>query len=108
LNPNWPFSVNSANPSPTFNMTHMFIHDVGMHPQLAPTSLPALAPIMPWGPAIDGSSAGLLDMPINLINVSVWCVVREGEGGRGVGVTTSHAPPPIDSVGRPASSTACP
>jgi para-nitrobenzyl esterase len=68
LNPNWPFTANSANPSPTFNMTHMFIHDVGMHPQLAPTSLPALAPIMPWGPAIDGSPAGLVDMPINLIN----------------------------------------
>lgn len=28
---------------------------------------PPLAPIMPWGPAIDGTAAGLFDRPINLI-----------------------------------------
>ena len=28
----------------------------------------ALAPLMAWGPAIDGSSVGLQDVPLNLIN----------------------------------------
>ncbi len=29
--------------------------------------IPALWPFMPWGPAIDGDKAGLLDVPLNLL-----------------------------------------
>ena len=34
---------------------------------LLATGLPALAPVMPWGPVIDGTDAGLLDMPLTLL-----------------------------------------
>lgn len=29
--------------------------------------LPPLAPVMPWGPTVDGSTAGLLDKPLNIL-----------------------------------------
>ena len=29
--------------------------------------LPPLYPIMPWGPAIDGTKVGLVDLPIHLL-----------------------------------------
>ena len=28
---------------------------------------------MPWGPAIDGTSVGLLDMPLNLLTKGTLC-----------------------------------
>ncbi len=34
--------------------------------------VPALAPLMSWGPVIDGSKAGLLDMPLTLIRNRQW------------------------------------
>lgn len=36
---------------------------------------PALWPLMPWGPAIDGSSAGLADVPLNMILRKQWNAV---------------------------------
>jgi hypothetical protein len=71
LNPNWPFTSPSGEQVPagngTLNMTDYFMQHVGLPRSAVPATLPALAPFMPWGPAIDGTSVGLLDVPLSLI-----------------------------------------
>lgn len=60
LNPNWPWTGQhwtGRQPPLTFG------------PGIEP---PALAPFLPWGPAIDGSTAGLLGMPLDLIRAGQY------------------------------------
>jgi carboxylesterase type B len=33
---------------------------------------PPLAPVMPWGPTIDGSSSGLMRLPLDSMQANVW------------------------------------
>lgn len=65
LNPNWPF-VNSSGP-----LSEAHTAALGMMAKQGGVSgsapMPALAPIMPWGPAIDGAYTGLLDVPLELM-----------------------------------------
>eukprot|EP00055_Hartaetosiga_balthica_P006490 m.20346 g.20346 ORF g.20346 m.20346 type:complete len:548 (-) comp5243_c0_seq1:28-1671(-) len=42
---------------------------------LGNSTAPPLAPIMPWGPVIDGTQIGLLDRPINLMNAGQFARV---------------------------------
>ena len=53
FNPNWPLKHNSFANDPMLNVLG--------------TGLPGLAPVMPWGPVIDGSETGLKDMPLTIL-----------------------------------------
>lgn len=65
LNPNWPFtSTTDAAAAAAFD--HKAYLDSAFR-GAAPPVLPALAPVMPWSAAIDGTSAGLKDTPLNCI-----------------------------------------
>jgi acetyl esterase/lipase len=67
LNPDWPFPP--AKPLHTVDSISQLYSDLGVPKHLSPPQyLPALAPLMAWGPAIDGSPAGLRDMPLTLIS----------------------------------------
>jgi hypothetical protein len=67
LNPNWPFPPAANNRRTTAEIAQ-FYESFGAPSHLSPPQyLPALAPLMAWGPAIDGSPAGLRDMPLTLI-----------------------------------------
>jgi hypothetical protein len=44
----------------------------------SPFPFPALYPVFPWGPAIDGSPLGLLDVPLNLLLSGQFNKVRHG------------------------------
>lgn len=86
LNPNWPF-VGGATPQDpvsgplasyfdlhpatgrqTFNVSRFAAQALnGAVPTSVLSQLPALAPIMPWAAAIDGSPAGLTDLPLRVL-----------------------------------------
>jgi para-nitrobenzyl esterase len=53
---------------------HVMGHLFGPRPKGA-KFIPKLFPLMPWGPAIDGSKMGLSDKPLNLIKAGNWAKV---------------------------------
>jgi hypothetical protein len=73
LDPNWPFVGAGSEPPHTAGRRALG----GVNQLLAARApgsglranpaMPPLAPIMPWGPAIDGTAVGLPDLPLNLI-----------------------------------------
>jgi len=52
FNPNWPYGL---------------MNKYSLPQQIANAVVPPLAPVMPFGPAIDNSQAGLLDLPLHLL-----------------------------------------
>jgi para-nitrobenzyl esterase len=61
LNPNWPFSTSDLSRQ---QVRSHFKSTLGIDSPVAGGYLPALAPIMPWGATVDGSSDGLLVVPL--------------------------------------------
>jgi carboxylesterase type B len=61
LNPNWPFSTSDLSRQ---QVRSHFKSTLGIDSPVAGGYLPALAPIMPWGATVDGSSDGLLAVPL--------------------------------------------
>jgi len=53
---------------------HIMGHMFGPRPKDAPF-IPKLFPVMPWGPAIDGTKVGLMDTPLKLIKAGNWAKV---------------------------------
>jgi hypothetical protein len=90
LNPNWP-----APPAAYGSMEAIaqLYEGLGVPKHLSPPQyLPALAPLMAWGPAIDGSPAGLRDMPLALMQKGDFNKV-----GKSYFVPMNIAPPPTSS-----------
>ena len=60
----WPFHNASDAAAPALTQLRQFL---SAFPRNTAPSLPGLAPVMPWGAAIDNSTAGLLDLPLTLM-----------------------------------------
>ena len=93
LNPDWPFTTTSATGAADVEgaraaLKQRFAAAAAMHAHndqktmsaaaaalngpKAAGRLPALAPLMPWGPAIDGRPTGTLDMPLERIKAGTF------------------------------------
>ena len=74
FDPNWPFTNASATATPETHRDRLkaAMQRLKLPQELFPRYIPAIAPIMPWGPAIDGASVGLPDVPLNMIAKGTW------------------------------------
>jgi len=74
LDPNWPFVNDSSTSAAEARRSGLAaaVARSGLPAPLAPTSVPPLAPMFPWGPAVDGVAAGLPDLPIKLLRAGTF------------------------------------